>query len=287
MKIGTYLVAKNEQDHICRVIRYHLDIQQIDFVLLVDNGSTDHTVRNASALHDPRVIIKRTMADTGYLQHTLSTMAARELFTSCNCDWVLPVDADEYWHSTTFGTVRKALENIADPGPGCSTSEYRFFESARDNQEERLFLRRLLHARITGSRKVIMHGLGESAFEIAFGNHSFKLSGGIEPSFHLMPPADLARFHYPHISKKDLIKRTLNQVEGFLISTKGMWLQKNPENRLGVHAWNRYAKIRAGAADDEYYKNLFLSEEQLEKELPDNSVHYVDAMLRTFSPDDS
>lgn len=285
MKIGAYILAKNEAENICRVIKYHLDIQEIDLILLVDNGSTDDTVKKVKSLKAPRIIIRRTEANTGYRQDVFSIKAANELFDIHKCDWVLPIDADEYWHSIHYGTVRKALQSISVPLHGIYTYEYRFFESCKDKKGETLFLKRLLHARVTGSKKVLINNIASDNFELAFGNHDFYLAGGEQQVCFVMEPSDLVRFHYPHISKKDLINRTLNQVEGFLVFSKGTWLDPNLKSRLGGHVWQRYHQIREGTFDEDYYKKLFLSEETIEKGLKDGSIHYIDEMLKIIPED--
>ncbi len=121
-------------------------------------------MQRVKTLDDPRVIIRKSKPSLGFMQHALSTMAARELFSVYACDWVLPIDADEYWHSRRFGSVRTALEHLAGDIHGLMTCEYRFYESARDNPDEPLFLKRLLHARATGQRKAVLYKLGSCGF---------------------------------------------------------------------------------------------------------------------------
>ena len=293
MKIGAYIVVKNGSASICKVIRHHLDKQGFDVVIVVDNGSTDDTARKVRSLNDSRVLLRRTEPKTGHLQHIFSTLAARELFQKHTCDWVVPIDSDEFWHSPRWGTVRNALFHAKKNAVrtrktihGLSTSEYRFYETALDDPDEDNFLRRLLYYKLSKQKKVIMHRLGELLHEVTFGNHSADLKDGSIPPVFLETAADeLVRFHYPHVNKKDLVKRTLDQVEGFLISSRGKWLAQDTESRLSAHFFQRYNLLKQGRLDAYYYKNLFLSGPQVSSCIEKGTLFCTNAMHAFYPPD--
>lgn len=93
---GVFMV-RNEVDIIRTNVLHHLSLG-VDRMLIVDNGSSDGTDRVLKELskQDPRV---RWSRDEGpYLQSVIITGLAREAFRS-GADWVVPVDADEFWCS--------------------------------------------------------------------------------------------------------------------------------------------------------------------------------------------
>jgi Glycosyl transferase family 2 len=105
-------MVRNEADIIRANVLYHL-ATGIDRMLVVDNGSTDGTdgVLQQLSLQHPRV---RWSSDDGpFLPSRVMTKLAREAFEE-GADWVVPLDADEFWHAPG-GDLRTVLED-ADAG---------------------------------------------------------------------------------------------------------------------------------------------------------------------------
>jgi len=100
------LVARNEADIIRTNVLYHLSLG-LDRLLVVDNGSTDGTDRVLRELgKDPRV---RWTRDEGLFYHgQIATELAREAYRE-GADWVVPIDADEFWLAPD-GNFRGVLE---------------------------------------------------------------------------------------------------------------------------------------------------------------------------------
>lgn len=87
---------RNEVDIARLNILYHLSLG-IDRILVVDNGSSDGTdhVLDRLGRETPRV---RWTRDSGpYFQSRVLTRLAREAFRE-GADWVVQIDADEFWH---------------------------------------------------------------------------------------------------------------------------------------------------------------------------------------------
>ncbi len=106
MRVYGLLVARNEVDIIRTNVLYHLSLG-LDRLLVVDNGSSDGSDRVLKELgNDPRV---RWTRDEGlwYAGH-LFTKLAREAFRE-GADWVVPIDADEFWYAPG-GSFRSILE---------------------------------------------------------------------------------------------------------------------------------------------------------------------------------
>ena len=101
-------MVRNEADIIRLNVLYHL-ASGIDRMLVVDNGSTDGTDRvlQQLSLQDARVRWSRD--DGPFLPSRVMTKLAREAFEE-GADWVVPVDADEFWHAPG-GDLRGVLED--------------------------------------------------------------------------------------------------------------------------------------------------------------------------------
>ena len=105
-------MVRNEADIIRLNVLYHLT-SGIDRMLVMDNGSTDGTdeVLQQLSLEHPEVRWSRD--DGPFLPSRVMTTLAREAFEQ-GANWVVPVDADEFWHAPG-GDLRRVLED-ADAG---------------------------------------------------------------------------------------------------------------------------------------------------------------------------
>ena len=101
-------MIRNEADVIRLNVLYHL-AWGIDRMLLVDNGSTDGTDEILQQLSLQYAGVRWSMDDGPFLPSKVMTTLAREAFAE-GADWVVPVDADEFWHAPG-GVLRGVLEN--------------------------------------------------------------------------------------------------------------------------------------------------------------------------------
>ncbi len=91
--VGLYLV-RNEADIIETNLRHHF-AAVIDEAIVIDNGSTDGTLEIVAGLRSDLPI--QLSSEVGaMLQPERVTRLAR-LATLQGADWVLPIDADEFW----------------------------------------------------------------------------------------------------------------------------------------------------------------------------------------------
>ncbi len=106
MKVYGVSMVRNEADIVRVNVLYHLALG-FDRFLIVDNGSSDGTTEILKDLgRDPRV---RWTRDEGvYRQAEITTGLAREALRD-GADWVVPTDADEFWHAPR-GKLRGVLE---------------------------------------------------------------------------------------------------------------------------------------------------------------------------------
>jgi len=105
-------MVRNEADIIRLNVQYHL-ASGIDRMIVVDNGSidgTDRVLQQLSLQHDG---VRWSRDEGPFLPSRVMTKLAREAFEE-GADWVVPVDADEFWHAPG-GNLRRVLED-ADAG---------------------------------------------------------------------------------------------------------------------------------------------------------------------------
>lgn len=101
-------MIRNEVDIVDLNIRYHLSLG-VDRIIVVDNGSTDGTdeLLKQISSRDSRVSWSRD--DGPFLPSVVMTRLAREAYEA-GADWVVPVDADEFWYAPA-GDFRGVLRS--------------------------------------------------------------------------------------------------------------------------------------------------------------------------------
>jgi uncharacterized protein YukE len=130
MQVFGVMVVRNEAD-ILRVNLAHHFALGIDRFLIADNGSSDGTKRLLEALGSDRRLLWTT-ADGPFRQSEITTALAREAFLR-GADWVVPIDADEFWHAPA-GDFRRVLERSS---AGALEAEVVNFIQRREQVEAR------------------------------------------------------------------------------------------------------------------------------------------------------
>ena len=100
-------MIRNEADLVRLNVLYHLSLG-VDRILVVDNGSTDGTEGLLKQLSEKDHRVRWSHDDGPFLPSWVMTGLARQAFGE-GADWVLPVDADEFWHAPG-GDFRRVLE---------------------------------------------------------------------------------------------------------------------------------------------------------------------------------
>jgi glycosyltransferase involved in cell wall biosynthesis len=102
-------IVRNEADILRVTVRHHLK-QGVDRFLFLDNESTDGTPELLDQL--TRLAPLEWRRHPGHFrQHELLTLLAQEAYLR-GADWVLPLDADEFWWAPD-STIRSVLERTA------------------------------------------------------------------------------------------------------------------------------------------------------------------------------
>jgi hypothetical protein len=107
MLIYSISMIRNEADIIRLNVLYHLSLG-IDRILIVDNGSTDGTDEVLQQLSTQYAEVRCSRDDGSFLPSRVMTSLARQAFRD-GADWVVPIDADEFWYAPE-GDFRGVLE---------------------------------------------------------------------------------------------------------------------------------------------------------------------------------
>lgn len=120
MKVFGISVVRNEADIIRVNILHHLSLG-LDCLHIVDHGSSDGTDRELQRLSRDNQV-RWCRDDSPFNQSEITTGLAREAFRS-GADWVVPIDADEFWWApkknfrevlslSTAGAIRIEIVNF-------------------------------------------------------------------------------------------------------------------------------------------------------------------------------
>lgn len=113
MRLAATLLVRDEEQILGAHLDYHL-AQGVDLFLVMDNGSIDATpeiLREYERMGAVRIV---PGAEPGhYRQGEWVTKLARLAATEYGADWVLNLDADEFWWPNA-GTLPDALASVPD-----------------------------------------------------------------------------------------------------------------------------------------------------------------------------
>ena len=108
MRVFGISMIRNEADIVGLNIRYHLSLG-VDRIVVVDNGSTDGTDRLLQQISSSDSRVSWSRDDGPFLPSVVMTRLAREAHEA-GADWVLPIDADEFWYAPA-GDFRGVLRD--------------------------------------------------------------------------------------------------------------------------------------------------------------------------------
>ncbi|MFC2170383.1 glycosyltransferase family 2 protein [Calditrichota bacterium] len=284
MRIGGVISVRDEEQLVELNLRYHLDVQGFDTILIIDNGSTDNTFRILTEMNDSRVIIKRTTPETGLAQDVVSTIGTKELFDIYGCDWVIPIDGDEFWVSSTLGTIRNALEQVPENIDILMTRSYRFYPTVLDDASLDHFLLRLRYAKYESfgdvEHKVIMRRLSDRLESLPIGNHWANLKKGATAVTADVRIEDISRFHYRYLDEQSFKKRVISYSKGCIQRFGRDWeLGKRSESRR-IYEW--YVDILDGKFEEKFRKSFVLDEQYVKTQISRGEMVYLDDMTRLF-----
>jgi len=112
MRIVATLMIRDEVDIVAAMLEHHIS-QGVDLIIATDNGSVDGTTAVLEAYAELGLVELHHDPVHRKQQHALVTGMAQRAFTEHGADWVLNIDADEFFLARDRSlTVRDALEKI-------------------------------------------------------------------------------------------------------------------------------------------------------------------------------
>jgi glycosyltransferase involved in cell wall biosynthesis len=108
------MIVRDEEDILAVNLAHHLRV--VDRLLVIDNGSTDSTPRILGRFARRYPQLQWTVDGGEYLQAKMLTGLAQQAYTE-GADWVVSIDADEFWRTATSEPLGVFLSRIpADIG---------------------------------------------------------------------------------------------------------------------------------------------------------------------------
>jgi hypothetical protein len=104
------ICARNEADIIEANLRHHLKLG-LAGIVLVDNASDDGTAEIAASVPGVRVFKDRSPYDQASQNRRMT-----ELAMGFGAEWVLTIDADEFWYPTRSDSIPQAVASAAARG---------------------------------------------------------------------------------------------------------------------------------------------------------------------------
>jgi hypothetical protein len=111
IKIAAVMIIRNEADLLEVNLKYHA-AQGVTEFRIVDNGSSDATIARLCELSQ-RLNIHWTVDAGHYRQSDIVTELATEAFRA-GADWILPVDADEFWSAGDCSLIQVLTHSTAE-----------------------------------------------------------------------------------------------------------------------------------------------------------------------------
>lgn len=253
MIIVATLMVRDEVDVVAAMVEHHL-AQGLDALVVTDNGSVDGTAEVLQAYADQGLLELHHDPTHRKQQGEVVTRMARRARTHFRADWVLNLDADEFWVARDRSlTVREALERTPLHLNSFTVPVTNLVgaASARGSWLDRLVHRDLrtdeelrtvgIHAHPTSDS---VHR-GESDVVVSQGNHSVSLVSNGQPD----PEVELEVLHVPW--------RSWAQVERKVVQA-GLAYTANPDLRPSPnhHGMADYRRHDAGRLENLYALRL-------------------------------
>ncbi len=240
MKLVATVMVRDEVDVVAAMVEHHL-AQGVDLIIATDNGSVDGTTEVLQAYADLGVLELHHDPVHRKQQHAVVTTMARRAFTEHGADWVLNIDADEFWVPLDKAlTLRTALEhtptslqaftvavtNLVGPpavrGAGIDRLVWRDLRSEEQLRQVGIFAQPTPNAVHCGSADVT----------VAQGNHFVSLDSTGQPD----DAYALEVLHLPWRSWEQLERKVVNAGLGYEASPD----LRPSKNHHGMADYRRY-----------------------------------------------
>lgn len=270
MKLVMTLLVRDEEDIISANIEYHL-ARGVDFFVVTDNLSEDHTPEILEHYRGMGVLHRITETDDSFAQHEWVTRMARMAHAEFGADWVIESDADEFWWPEKASDLKAALQAVPVEAAAVRAERHNFVPRPRtaNGFVNTMIVREARSVNALGAPlppKVCHRGFEDVAVEQ--GNHAVSRAGVRLETVS----AAISILHFP--------LRTYRQF-AHKIAVGGAAYERSPELKAFGGTWRMlHEKLKRGELE-EYYRSQELDDEAIERGLVEGRLEHDDR-LRTF-----
>ena len=208
-KIFSISMVKNEMDIIESFVRYNTNI--LDGMIILDNGSTDNTVKVLKLLKNEGLpIFIFEDHDNEFNQAVKINQLLLKAVNEFNADIVVPLDADEFLISSNKENPREILEKIGHDS--FYQVKWKTYMPNLDNNEQEKFIpAKLTFARYGAEEmhKVIIPNelVKNYMVKISSGNHNLIYNPKYKESIKPVLSTDLRIAHFPIRSREQITSK--------------------------------------------------------------------------------
>lgn len=273
---------RNEADIVEAFVRHHASL--VDWLVLLDNGSTDATADILGSLKREGAPISLYRADT-----TIVTQAAHNTFllrqaVALAADWVLCLDCDEFVDARRASLpLRPYLAAVPAAVDCLELALVNYHATAADDPDELIVPRRVRHrSEPSNIPKVFVRSrLAVRGATVAHGNHSVSLAGQAVRSVRA---PDLLLAHYPMRSGWQMLAKAV--VGRLKVLASG---QEEERNNTSAHYTGLLTNLQdhpEWLLDDTEFLDARRPPEFITGGVVDDPIDYAGGALRYTVPHD-
>lgn len=281
MILAGMMTVRNEAELIERNLRYHLQDQEFDMIVVVDNGSHDGTLDLVRGFGDRRVGLVEAGDEAGFSQDVLFTRTAESLLRSGTCDWLVPFDADEFWTGGR-GSMKRVLSSLPEGTEAAYASLLQIRPTVEDDASIADPFLRSFRGNVVDLPRALVHRSIAPRFKaFPFGAHRVFLKDDARPRAAVLDPDLMARAHYNNVDRDLYRRRIMSQAEGYMVRFGLGWLADAQGRAERVREW--YVMVKEGRFDEEYDRRIVADEARLACWRGDGSYRELPALGRRLA----
>jgi glycosyltransferase involved in cell wall biosynthesis len=225
-------MVKDEADIVAGTVGWMCD--QVDLVIVADNGSTDAT---RELLRDLPVVLVDDPEEGYYQSRKMSALADRAMDEGA--EWIVPFDADEVW-LPQWGRIADVLALLPDEASVAHASVLDHVATGQDIGDSPIERMRFRRAEQLPLPKVAFRA--HRGAVVHQGNHGVSLPG---IRFPLVVTNQLQVRHFPYRSPEQMVRKARNGGKAYNATDL-------PEE-VGKH-WRDYNRLTDSQIHEVFYK---------------------------------
>lgn len=273
MKVCMTLLVRDEEEIIRENIEYHLS-RGVDFIIATDNLSRDRTPDILKSYERKGCLRYILESSDDYSQDLWVTRMSCMASVDYHADWVIHLDADEFWWPYEGG-IKSVLNRCPDDVDGLIINRVNFLTPSDYDPTRSMFdqmtLRQSTSTNPLGNPLLpkICHR-GNPDVIVTQGNHNFEIVG---QKTNQLESTEAAIFHFPLRSFQSLENK---------IALGGAAYERNTRLRPWVgDAWRELYKIYLKGELNLYYQDQVIDRAQMDL-LRKNGKAISDVRLRDY-----